>query len=148
MQLEKSKASIIMIIGEEKSMFWMLHLPSSQILTLWITGSVEMEQWMHVYLSKSISMTLVSREPGCWEQEIRQNIRNLWLTTLGEKTFQNTQQLMMKEHYREAPSGWIRKPSEGTWCVSLWEGERRENWWHFDQLGKKRLAVIVQYKHI
>lgn len=63
------------------------------------------------------------------EREIRQNIRNLWLKTLGEKAFQNIQKLMMKEHYCEAPLGWRGSLQKVPWCVSLYkkrvEGKRR-----------------------
>lgn len=67
-QQEKSKASIITTLGEEKSMFWVIHLPSSRYW-LWTTGQWRLRNEHISYLFKGVFMTLDSRGPGCWERE-------------------------------------------------------------------------------
>lgn len=131
-------------------MFWIMHLPSLFKTIDSLNNRVSRDWGMNAFLStqKHFHDTCLQRTRMLRERKIRQNIRNLWLMTSGEKTFQNTQQLMMKEHYCEAPLGWKRKPSEGTWCASLYkkkvEGETSDT---LISREKNSLAVIMLCKH-
>lgn len=97
-QKEKSKASIITIPGEEKSLFAITHLASLQISTL--KHRVSGDWGMNAFFSiqKYFHVTCLQKTRILGERLDR-------TSETGDLRL-NIQKLMMKEHYCEAPLGW------------------------------------------
>lgn len=111
-QKEKSKASIITIPGEEKSLFAITHLLLTNINSE-TQGQWRLRNECIFSIQKYFHVTCLQKTRILGERLDR-------TSETGDLRL-NIQKLMMKEHYCEAPLGWGGKPSEDSWCVSLYK---------------------------